>query len=138
LTRRIVWFERRDGERAAPKENHAWYCWQSTPVRTCLPPLTLYAPEQRPHLNRDPACNLAFRLRQRLAPYIMDGSERHALFEELAQRVQQGLAEFDHQKRKELLGEHGDIRSIPSEAWSRFSEERLAWEQYHYGSERKS
>jgi hypothetical protein len=48
LTRRIVWFERTDGSRAAPKENYAWYCWQCTPLRTRLPPLTVYAPEQRP------------------------------------------------------------------------------------------
>ena len=72
LTRRIVWFERRDGERPAPKENHAWYCWQCTPVRICPPPMTRYAPKQRPHLNGDPAfCDLTFRLQQRLAPYII-------------------------------------------------------------------
>jgi hypothetical protein len=28
LTRRIVWFERHDGVREAPKENHAWFLWQ--------------------------------------------------------------------------------------------------------------
>jgi hypothetical protein len=27
LTKRIVWFERSDGKRAAPSENHAWYIW---------------------------------------------------------------------------------------------------------------
>src|SRR5262245_36538058 len=27
LTKRIVWFPRSDGKRAAPSENHAWYCW---------------------------------------------------------------------------------------------------------------
>jgi hypothetical protein len=27
LTKRIVWFERSDGIRAAPSENHAWYIW---------------------------------------------------------------------------------------------------------------
>lgn len=27
LTKRIVWFERDDGKRAAPSENHAWYIW---------------------------------------------------------------------------------------------------------------
>jgi hypothetical protein len=27
LTTRIVWFERHDGEREAPKENHSWYLW---------------------------------------------------------------------------------------------------------------
>ena len=28
LMGRIVWFERNDGDRAAPKENHAWYVWR--------------------------------------------------------------------------------------------------------------
>ncbi len=28
LTRRIVWFERSDGTREAPKENHGWFIWQ--------------------------------------------------------------------------------------------------------------
>ena len=28
LTRRIVWFERRDGTREAPKENHGWFLFQ--------------------------------------------------------------------------------------------------------------
>ena len=28
LTRRIVWFPRGDGEKAAPKENHAWFIWR--------------------------------------------------------------------------------------------------------------
>lgn len=27
LTKRIVWFEREDGEKAAPSENHAWFIW---------------------------------------------------------------------------------------------------------------
>jgi hypothetical protein len=27
LTTRIVWFERHEGKREAPKENHAWYVW---------------------------------------------------------------------------------------------------------------
>ena len=42
LTRRIVWFERTDGIREAPKENHAWYMWE----RADLPwgPLLLYGP----------------------------------------------------------------------------------------------
>jgi hypothetical protein len=75
LTRRIVWFERSNGQRAAPKENHAWFCWHCTPIRTCLPPLTLYAPEQRPRLSRNLVCNLAFR--QRLTPYIIDGGDAH-------------------------------------------------------------
>lgn len=27
LTKRIVWFERADGKKAAPSSNHAWYIW---------------------------------------------------------------------------------------------------------------
>jgi hypothetical protein len=43
LTRRIVWFERSDGEREAPKENHAWFIWRGAGARPC--PLTFaYAP----------------------------------------------------------------------------------------------
>jgi hypothetical protein len=45
LTRRIVWFPRTDGVRAAPKENHAWFVWQRTALRTRTSPLVLYAPE---------------------------------------------------------------------------------------------
>jgi len=44
LTRRIVWFPRTDGVRAAPKENHAWFVWQRTALKTRTPPLMLYAP----------------------------------------------------------------------------------------------
>jgi hypothetical protein len=48
LVRRIVWFERSDGIRAAPKENSAWFIWQHSALRTRLPPLTLYAPPLEP------------------------------------------------------------------------------------------
>jgi hypothetical protein len=44
LTRRIVWFPRTDGVRAAPKENHAWFVWQRMLLRTRTPPLVIYAP----------------------------------------------------------------------------------------------
>jgi hypothetical protein len=44
LTRRIVWFPRTDGVRVAPKENHAWFVWQRTALKTRTPPLVLYAP----------------------------------------------------------------------------------------------
>jgi hypothetical protein len=44
LTRRIVWFERADGEREAPKENHAWFVWQRTALRARATPITLYGP----------------------------------------------------------------------------------------------
>jgi hypothetical protein len=46
LTKRIVWFERNDGEREAPKENHAWFLWQRSLLRTHRPPIILYAPER--------------------------------------------------------------------------------------------
>jgi hypothetical protein len=29
LTRRVVWFQRHDGVREAPKENSAWFTWSS-------------------------------------------------------------------------------------------------------------
>jgi hypothetical protein len=48
LTRRIVWFERHDGVREAPKENHAWFVWQRTTLQVRVPPLTLYAPLKAP------------------------------------------------------------------------------------------
>ena len=38
------------------------------------------------------------------------------------------LAEFDHQKRKELINKYGDVRNVPYEAWSQFSVESLAWQ----------
>jgi len=53
LTRRIVWFERSDGTREAPKENHAWFLFQRPGLNghapTILRPATLnpiirYAP----------------------------------------------------------------------------------------------
>jgi hypothetical protein len=44
LTRRAVWFERSDGVRAAPKENHAWFLWQWTALKTRTPALILYPP----------------------------------------------------------------------------------------------
>jgi hypothetical protein len=43
LTRRIVWFERSDGVREAPKENHAWFIWRMPCPHG--PPALLY---QRP------------------------------------------------------------------------------------------
>jgi hypothetical protein len=41
ITGRITWFERTDGERAAPKENSAFYVWRPRAER---PPALLYAP----------------------------------------------------------------------------------------------
>jgi hypothetical protein len=42
LTKRIVWFERSDGEPEAPKENHSWYIWRRP--RRAGAPVILYAP----------------------------------------------------------------------------------------------
>jgi len=44
LTRRIVWFERSDGVRVAPKENHSWFVWRRSPLRVRQAPVILYAP----------------------------------------------------------------------------------------------
>ena len=44
LTRRIIWFERTDGEREAPKENYAWFIWSRPVLRVGRLPLTLYGP----------------------------------------------------------------------------------------------
>jgi hypothetical protein len=44
LRERIVWFERNDGEREAPRENHAWFLWQRNPLRVHRLPVLLYAP----------------------------------------------------------------------------------------------
>ena len=44
LTRRIVWFQRDDGIREAPKENHAWFLWHRSPLCVCRAPVILYAP----------------------------------------------------------------------------------------------
>jgi hypothetical protein len=44
LTKRVVWFERLDGRLEQPRENHAWYIWQRTPLRVRESPRVLYAP----------------------------------------------------------------------------------------------
>jgi len=44
LTRRIVWFERSDGEKEAPKENHAWFVWSCPVFKTRQLPTMMYAP----------------------------------------------------------------------------------------------
>jgi hypothetical protein len=44
LRERIVWFQRQDGVREAPKENSAWYLWQRSLLRIRRPPIILYAP----------------------------------------------------------------------------------------------
>jgi hypothetical protein len=48
LTRRIVWFERPDGQREAPKENHCWFVWQRTALRISTAPAMLYGPTTQP------------------------------------------------------------------------------------------
>jgi predicted RNA methylase len=42
LTRRIVWYERHDGERENPKPNRAWFVWRLP--RPTEYPIILYAP----------------------------------------------------------------------------------------------
>jgi hypothetical protein len=44
LTRRIVWFQRDDGEREAPKTNHGWFLWARNPLRVRHTPVLFYAP----------------------------------------------------------------------------------------------
>jgi hypothetical protein len=44
LRERIVWFQRDDGVREAPKENSAWFIWQRNLLRVRRPPIILYAP----------------------------------------------------------------------------------------------
>jgi hypothetical protein len=45
LTRRIVWFNRSDGIREAPKENHAWCVWSRPDALRIRLPVILYAPQ---------------------------------------------------------------------------------------------
>jgi hypothetical protein len=45
LTLRIVWFERTDGIREAPKENSAWFLWSRDVLRVHRHPIILYAPQ---------------------------------------------------------------------------------------------
>ena len=44
LRERIVWFQRSDGIREAPKENSAWFLWERSPLRVRRQPVILYAP----------------------------------------------------------------------------------------------
>jgi hypothetical protein len=48
LRERIVWFQRSDGIREAPKENSAWFIWQRALFRVRRPPIILYAPAEAP------------------------------------------------------------------------------------------
>ena len=41
LNQRIVWFDRTDGKKEAPRENHSWFVWQCP--RQYDPPVLLYA-----------------------------------------------------------------------------------------------
>jgi hypothetical protein len=43
LRERIVWFQRSDGVREAPKENSAWLLWERSPLRIRRQPVILYA-----------------------------------------------------------------------------------------------
>jgi hypothetical protein len=45
LTKRIVWFQRPDGTRESPKENHCWALWGQPLLRAAdRSPIVLYAP----------------------------------------------------------------------------------------------
>jgi hypothetical protein len=44
LTKRIKWFERADGKRADPKENHAWFLWAPPTPLHVRQPVIAYAP----------------------------------------------------------------------------------------------
>jgi hypothetical protein len=44
LRKRINWFERKDGKREAPKENHCWCRWQRSLLRIHRTPVILYSP----------------------------------------------------------------------------------------------
>jgi hypothetical protein len=61
LRRRIVWFERDDGKRGAPKENHAWFLWQRSLLAVRQAPAILYAPAnaacESPSAGADDGCN---------------------------------------------------------------------------------
>ena len=51
LRERIVWFQRSDGIREAPKENSAWFLWERSPLRIRRQPVLLYAKaSQHPQL----------------------------------------------------------------------------------------
>lgn len=42
LTKRIVWFERTDGKKAAPSMNHAWYMWTNDKAPAQRPIIRYY------------------------------------------------------------------------------------------------
>jgi len=44
LRQRVVWFQRDDGIREAPKENSAWFLWMRSVLRIRRPPVILYSP----------------------------------------------------------------------------------------------
>jgi hypothetical protein len=44
LTRRIIWFQRHDGKREGPKENHAWFLWNRRLLRIQQPAIIRYGP----------------------------------------------------------------------------------------------
>jgi hypothetical protein len=51
LTERIVWFERTDGQKAAPSEDHCWLIWDWQHVG---PPTIAYAPTLQDYRTRHP------------------------------------------------------------------------------------
>jgi hypothetical protein len=64
LTRRIAWFDRSDGRRVAPKENHSWFLWEHRALRARAAPILRYAPSSpasQPDLAARHHCQVAFR-----------------------------------------------------------------------------
>jgi hypothetical protein len=90
LTKRIVWFQRNDGIREAPKENNAWYLWSRSPLRVRRPSVILYSPA--PTLRESTQAKLNFLLPTEAraeAPPARDGAITEALEsdEQLPQRA---------------------------------------------------
>jgi predicted RNA methylase len=55
LRERVVWFQRNDGIREAPKENSAWFLWEHSPLRVRHPPVILYSAGHRAQAELLPA-----------------------------------------------------------------------------------
>jgi hypothetical protein len=54
LRGRVVWFQRNDGIREAPRENSAWFLWERSALRVHRSPIILYSTEpERGRLTSD-------------------------------------------------------------------------------------
>jgi hypothetical protein len=72
LTKRIKWFDH-EGDKA-PKENHAWYVWDS---RWKGPPIILYGPSDQ-FYQAEKIETAAPRPRQQTTPRVLPGGTAHA------------------------------------------------------------